>query len=195
MMKAGLLDREFYRKARQHYQAFVEVPSSHALDATGRPHYQTDTRSAGDESSPDAKLLVGSRLMNYDHLPVLDIGFSAALLETGGQGRYSLSLNHAIAWRAYKRVMRSMVKAGLLDLTFYREALKNRQTFMPIQKQPNIRPSTPDETEASEIPEERVATCRGCGANVELSHEGFCATCGKEFSVSDKDGIFSESKA
>ena len=182
MVKAGLLDREFYRKARKHYQAFVETPSSYTPDSVGRPHYRTSSNGAESESSQDEKLLVGSRLISYDHLPVLDVDFPAILLEAGKKGHYSLYFDHTITWGAYRRVMKSMVGAGLIDRDFYRETLKNGQAFVPLppeqeQTRLSAQPSTENKTEPPEAPEERVALCRGCGADTKLSYEGFCEAC------------------
>jgi hypothetical protein len=70
------------------------------------------------------------------HLPVIDLDFSAHLEASTTPGHYHLYLNKDVSWWYYKRVLKAMWKAGLIEKGFYRLSVKRGQTFV---RRPGVR--------------------------------------------------------
>lgn len=62
------------------------------------------------------------------HYPVLDIDYETFLVPSSTSGHYHLYLNQSVSWRKYKRVLRAMKNAGLIQNGFYRAAVKRGYT-------------------------------------------------------------------
>ena len=58
------------------------------------------------------------------HYPILDIDYDAHLVPSSTEGHYHLYLNMPVPWRQYKKVLRAMKDAGLIQDGFYRAAIK-----------------------------------------------------------------------
>lgn len=49
------------------------------------------------------------------HLPVIDFDFDAQLVPSSTQGHHHLYINKPVTKRQYKRLLKAMVKAGLVE--------------------------------------------------------------------------------
>jgi hypothetical protein len=64
--------------------------------------------------------LVGSRREDWSHIPLFDLDVNAELLRSKTDGHYHLAIDRAVSWRAYLRILKAMVKAGLIEESWYR---------------------------------------------------------------------------
>lgn len=85
---------------------------------------------------PDDAELIGSLTEGEWHLPVFDLDYEAQLVPSKTQGHFHLYLNKPITWRQYKRVLRAMAAAGLIQKNYYRQSRRRGQAFVRI---PNVR--------------------------------------------------------
>lgn len=83
-----------------------------------------------DADGPLVSSVVGSLEGRHVHAPVIDIDFHARLEPSSTPGHFHLYLDRPVTWRAYKRILRSMVKAGLVDKEWYRLAKFRRMTVV-----------------------------------------------------------------
>lgn len=58
--------------------------------------------------------------MPQTHQPVFDLDFAAELLPSSTPGHFHLYLNREISWRKYKKVLKAMMKAGLIEPGWYK---------------------------------------------------------------------------
>lgn len=84
--------------------------------------------------------IVTSDIGHNFHYPVLDIDFEAFLVPSSTEGHYHLYLNKMVPWRKYKRVLKAMKEAGLIEDGFYRAAIKRGYTSTRL---PWIKKETP----------------------------------------------------
>lgn len=94
-------------------------------------------------SDPALATLIGSEMADrvkwYEwHKPVLDIDYSADLVPSKTPGHYHLYLNKPVEWRDYKRLIKALAKARLIEKGYAKAALRRRQTFvrMPTREKP-----------------------------------------------------------
>ena len=119
-----------------------------------RPFYVTETELCVDgyggawkqevrkPTSPDKATLIGSMVQprvrglrsQSIHLPLLDLDYSAKLIPSKTPGHFHLYLNKPIKWRTYKRFLRAMWKAGLLERGYYVMSKKRGQAFVRVPK-------------------------------------------------------------
>ena len=78
--------------------------------------------------------LISSRCVDGEHAPALDIDFEARLVPSSTPGHYHLFLNKKMSWRKYKRLLRALHKAGIIEYGFYRASLERKQTNLRTGK-------------------------------------------------------------
>lgn len=75
--------------------------------------------------------LVSSKLRDSNlHAPVLDIDFWSVLLPSSTEGHYHLYLDKPMTWRTYRRLLRALAKAGVIERGYYKAAKARRATFV-----------------------------------------------------------------
>ena len=74
--------------------------------------------------------LFGSKVNNNIHLPMFDIDYSAELIPSSTKGHFHLYLNRPITWYRYKKVLRAMWKAGLIEKGVYLGALHYKEVYL-----------------------------------------------------------------
>lgn len=92
-------------------------------------------------TDPAEATLVGSRTVydDFEHQPVLDIDFPAALVPSTTPGHFHLYLNHTMTWGDYSKLLGVLHEVGIIEDGFYKMAMKREQTFvrMPgVKKKP-----------------------------------------------------------
>lgn len=64
------------------------------------------------------------------HLPVLDLDFPCTLVPSRTTGHFHLYLERPMGWLKYKRLLRALWKAGIIERGYYKMAVKRGQTFV-----------------------------------------------------------------
>jgi len=75
--------------------------------------------------------LVSSKVLGVDnqHMPVLDIDYRAALVESSTPGHYHLYLNQQLEWNDYKKLLKCMERCGLLQPGFVKNSIRRGASF------------------------------------------------------------------
>lgn len=81
-----------------------------------------------DESNLISSFAVGTNF--EEHMPVLDIDFSAELISSSTPGHFHLYLNKLIPWDKYQALLWALQQAGLIEDGYYHAALARGATFV-----------------------------------------------------------------
>jgi len=87
--------------------------------------------SAGEERIPCPPAyadVVTSTLPDGRHAPVLDLDLPHRLVPSTTEGHSHLYLDVAMSWRRYKRLLKALAKAGVLEPGFVEASLYRRHT-------------------------------------------------------------------
>ena len=84
------------------------------------------------EATPDVANLISSRLDDGMHAPVLDIDFNARLQPSSTKGHFHLYLEKPMTWRKYRRLLRALYKAGIIQKGYYTNSVRRRQTLVRL---------------------------------------------------------------
>lgn len=71
---------------------------------------------------------IGGRL----HCPVLDIDVPAFLVSSSTPGHSHLYIDHPMSWWKYKRLLRAMARAGILEKGYVRASIRRRHTAVRV---------------------------------------------------------------
>lgn len=113
------------------------VRSRYATNRTfssgGYYSWEYDQRYKVPRGSEKAKLVSSSIEAAPDlHAPCLDLDYGATLVPSSTPGHFHLYLNKAIAWRDYKRVLRALSKAGLIEADWAAASIQQQATFLRL---------------------------------------------------------------
>lgn len=64
------------------------------------------------------------------HTIMLDIDLPARLVESSTPGHYHLYIDKMLRWREYKRLLRALMRAGIIEKGFYRASVGRRATHL-----------------------------------------------------------------
>jgi hypothetical protein len=84
--------------------------------------------------------IISSEIGNGKHAPTLDIDYSAKLVPSSTEGHFHLYLDKEISWKDYKRVLKAMAKAGLIEEGYATISIKRKGTHLRLpweKKKPN----------------------------------------------------------
>lgn len=73
--------------------------------------------------------LVSSLCRDGLHAPVLDIDFPAQLVPSSTEGHFHLYLDKKMDWKSYKKLLKALYKAGIIEKEYYK-AMKRRGSTM-----------------------------------------------------------------
>lgn len=59
----------------------------------------------------------------HAHCPVIDLDFPCVLVGSSTPGHFHLYMERRISWRAYRKVLKAMSDAGLVERGYYRASL------------------------------------------------------------------------
>lgn len=110
----------------------MDRPTYHAEELESSPDgYGTKVKDEVRTPCEPAKAnLVGSKVHNNIHLPMFDIDYEARLIPSSTEGHYHLYLDQPCTWRQYKRVLRAMAKAGIVQKGFAKMSIRRKQAFL-----------------------------------------------------------------
>lgn len=66
------------------------------------------------------------------HLPTLDIDLPAELRDSSTPGHHHLLLNHPMTWRQYKRLLRALARAGVVEKSWVKASIRSGFTCVRI---------------------------------------------------------------
>jgi len=106
---------------RVHYRAKV-------LDGDYGP---AEERLPVPDTDPEANL-VSSELQEMPgfHAPALDLDLPARLVPSSTPGHFHLYVDVPLTWRKYRRLLRALVRAGLVERGYYNISKLRRATFL-----------------------------------------------------------------
>jgi len=85
-----------------------------------RRHYQSAT-------------LISSRLADSKlHMPVIDIDIPVRLYPSSTEGHFHLYIDKQMTWRQYRRVLRALVRAGVVERGYYSASWHRRATHLRL---------------------------------------------------------------
>lgn len=90
------------------------------------------TRFRREAARMDEAEVVSSEIGNGMHAPVLDFDIPAALIPSSTPGHSHLYINHPMTWRQYKRVLKAMGKAGILEKGYVEASLMRMHSAVRV---------------------------------------------------------------
>ena len=96
-------------------------------DGYGKKHVESKREEV---PMADANLIGSLSTVDGLHMPVLDIDYDATLLPSSTAGHYHLYLNKLCSWRQYKKFLKAMADAGLIEKGYVKASLGRKQTFV-----------------------------------------------------------------
>lgn len=66
------------------------------------------------------------------HYPIFDLDFPAYLVPSSTAGHHHLYLDKKVSWRDYRRVLKAMNKAGLIEDAYYEATMGARAAFLRL---------------------------------------------------------------
>jgi hypothetical protein len=85
--------------------------------------------------------LITSLTEDGRHAPVLDLDFGASLVPSTTEGHWHLYLDKTMTWRQYRRLLKALGRAGVLERGFVKFSL--RRKFSAVRKPGQLKPFKP----------------------------------------------------
>jgi hypothetical protein len=82
------------------------------------------------EVKPEDSELVSSLTNRGLHAPILDIDFPVQLIPSATEGHFHLYLETEITWRNYRRLLKALVKAGIIERSYYKASIGGGMTLL-----------------------------------------------------------------
>lgn len=81
---------------------------------------------------PEA-VLKGSRVSGESyHCPVIDIDLPCTLTPSTTPGHYHLEIDAPMSWKRYRRLLKALVKAGIVEKGYYRASAMRKESFVRL---------------------------------------------------------------
>lgn len=78
----------------------------------------------------DAKLYSSEVKGTDKHAPVLDIDLPARLVPSSSPEHYHLYIEQLLSWRKYKKLLKAMSDAGIVESAYVKESINRGATFV-----------------------------------------------------------------
>jgi hypothetical protein len=122
-------------------EALVEPPDPNSvkvMDLSPRRLYKYVIGHTIETASRDAADLVGSRSVIGDdmHWPAIDIDHRIRAVPSGSPGCNHLYIDVPMHWKKYKKLLKALVEAGLVEKGYYKMAKKNKETHLRLPEKP-----------------------------------------------------------
>jgi hypothetical protein len=80
---------------------------------------------------PEEAVLISSRLVgSKHHAPILDIDFPATLIPSSTPGHHHLYLDTEMSWRTYRRLIKALARAGVIEKSWAKASLRSGDTLL-----------------------------------------------------------------
>lgn len=76
--------------------------------------------------------VVSSEIGNGIHCPVLDIDFPAVLVPSSTEGHFHLYLEKPMTWWRYRRLLRALAYAGVIEKGYAKASIRRRHTAVRV---------------------------------------------------------------
>ena len=111
---AGQYQRKFYNRVKW-------------CDEYGFSHIRNET------SSPELAEVVSSEVVGPRmHTPVLDIDIPAYLIPSATPGHSHLYIDHLMTWRQYKRLLKALARAGIIEKGYADASIRRGHTCVRV---------------------------------------------------------------
>lgn len=118
-----------YRSLRSQYVTMGRTLwHSDQLDLAYQPGQAAETLNPVDKI--ENANLISSRCPDGMHAPVLDIDIPHRVVPSSTSGHSHLYLDVSLSWRKYKRLLRELSRAGVIEEGFYKSALRRGQSMV-----------------------------------------------------------------
>ena len=74
--------------------------------------------------------LISSRLDNGNHVPTLDLDVPHYFVPSSTPGHSHLYIDVPMSWRKYKRLLRALYRAGIIERGFYKFSVRRGASFV-----------------------------------------------------------------
>lgn len=91
--------------------------------------YHGDSEVRTQVTKEEAKL-VSSLLTNGKHYPTLDIDMPAQLVPSSTPGHFHLYIDCEMSWWKYRRLLKALSRAGIIEKGYYRANKLRKATFV-----------------------------------------------------------------
>lgn len=119
---------------------------SRDFDTHGRITYSVDTVwLRGDYGWPDEaeerltpapasrSTLISSRVAGTtEHMPAIDVDVPVRVYPSSTEGHFHLYIDKPMSWRAYRRVLRALVRAGVVEKNYYNVSWNRKATHLRL---------------------------------------------------------------
>lgn len=79
---------------------------------------------------PEESDLISSETESGLHAPILDIDFPVRLVPSATEGHFHLFLETEMSWRDYKRLLKSLMRAGIIERDYYYASIRGGMTLL-----------------------------------------------------------------
>ena len=76
--------------------------------------------------------IISSEIGEGLHTPILDIDIHAALIQSSTKGHYHLYIDSPLTWRKYKRLLRALKRAGIIEPGYYKASVYRKATDLRL---------------------------------------------------------------
>lgn len=83
-------------------------------------------------ANPDDAEVVSSEIYGGLHCPVLDIDIPAFLIPSSTPGHSHLYIDHPMKWRKYKRLLRALARAGIVEKGYVKASIYRKHTAVRV---------------------------------------------------------------
>lgn len=80
----------------------------------------------------DANIITSEVQHSSMHAPVLDVDMPCALVPSSTPGHFHLFIERGMTWRRYRRLLRALGRAGILERAFVRASLRRGYTAVRV---------------------------------------------------------------
>lgn len=64
------------------------------------------------------------------HAPVIDVDLPIRVIPSSTPGHYHLYIDKKMSWKAYRKLLKALVEAGLVEENWYKMSLRRRMTMV-----------------------------------------------------------------
>lgn len=112
---------------------------SDAIDKGYPVDSANEVRTRVGASDPDANL-VSSLLEDGRHCPAVDLDLPAQLIPSTTPGHFHLLIDKPMSWRQYRRLLRAMMRGGLIEPNYYKHCVNRRMSMLRL---PHVKKGIP----------------------------------------------------
>jgi hypothetical protein len=84
------------------------------------------------EDLSDANAVSSKLLFSDKHLILLDVDHICSLVGSSTTGHYHLYIDKELSWRQYRRLLKALMKAGVIEKGYYKVSMKRKATFLRV---------------------------------------------------------------